>query len=83
MRKVDSALTKVDSALTSIIKRIRNFAPVSSDFQLVVYSFYMGKETTIILVVVGLAIFVWLPVIVVSVLRVLRRDKKNEKNNNE
>lgn len=43
----------------------------------------MGKETTIILVVVGLAIFVWLPVIVVSVLRVLRRDKKNEKNNNE
>ncbi len=83
MRKVDSALTKVDSALTSNIEGFRNFAPVSSDFQLVVYSFYMGKETTIILVVVGLAIFVWLPVIVVSVLRVLRRDKKNEKNNNE
>ena len=43
----------------------------------------MGKETIIILVVVGLAIFVWLPAIVVSVLRVLRQDKKNEKNKNK
>ena len=43
----------------------------------------MGKETIIILVVVGLAVFVWLPAIVVSVLRVLRQDKKNEKNKNK
>lgn len=43
----------------------------------------MDKKTIIILVVVGLAVFVWLPAIVVSALRVLRQDKNNEKNKNK
>jgi hypothetical protein len=36
----------------------------------------MNKETVIILVIVGLALFVWVPAIVISICRVLRNEKK-------
>lgn len=38
----------------------------------------MSKEQIIILSIVGLAIFVWLPAIVISVCKVLRQNKKNQ-----
>ena len=40
----------------------------------------MSKETISILVIVGVAIFVWLPAIVISVLRALRDEKENQNN---
>ena len=54
--------------------------------QLVVISvssvfFFMGKETIIILVVVGLAIFVWLPAIIVSGRKAMKKDKKSKNTN--
>lgn len=41
----------------------------------------MSKETIIILVIVGLAIFVWLPAIIVSGRRALKKDKKSKNTN--
>ena len=38
----------------------------------------MGKKTIIILVVVGLAVFVWLPAIIVSGRRALKNETKIE-----
>lgn len=40
----------------------------------------MRSQTIIILVIVGIAIFVWLPAIVISVLRALRDEKDNQNN---
>lgn len=41
----------------------------------------MSKETIIILVIVGLAIFVWLPAIIVSGRKALIKDKKSKNTN--
>ena len=38
----------------------------------------MRSQTIIILVIVGIAIFVWLPAIVISVRRALREDKDDQ-----
>ena len=38
----------------------------------------MNKETVIILVVVGIALFVWVPAIVFSVRKVLKGKSKNK-----
>ena len=41
----------------------------------------MSKKTIIILVIVGLAIFVWLPAIIVSGRRAMKKDKKSKDTN--
>ena len=39
----------------------------------------MSRDTIIILIIVGIALFIWVPAIVISTLRVLRKDKKKQK----
>ena len=39
----------------------------------------MNKETVIILVIVGLVLFVWVPTIVISVRRAMKKGKNNRK----
>ena len=43
----------------------------------------MDKDTIILLIIAGLTLFVWVPAIVLSVLRAMWKDKKQTKENNK
>ena len=40
----------------------------------------MSREAVIILIVVGIALFIWIPAIVISTRKALKKGKKKEKN---
>ena len=44
-----------------------------------IFAVNMSKEFIVILVIVGLALFVWVPAIIISVRQVLKKDKNKIK----
>lgn len=43
----------------------------------------MDKDTLTILIIAGLTLFVWVPAIVLSVFRTLRKEKETRQNKNQ